>query len=158
MDSGGAGSAVGRSKWGKVRVGSRWIGAVPPAIALGILATAVLGAVVAALGLVPDYPVAAGVAVALATAPSLSALAWVLLVDRSTLEGAADRPEDSVEASWYEKAASGAFTDILLVTGLGCTALAFAPIEVEGLHALMAVILVAFASFGVRYAVQRRKG
>lgn len=154
MDSGGAGSAVARSKWGKVRVGSRWIGAVPPAIALGILATAVLAAMVAALGLVPDYPVAAGVA----TAPSLSALSWVLLVDRSTLEGATDRPEDSVEASWYEKAASGAFTDILLVTGLGCTALAFAPIEVEGLHALMAVILVAFASFGVRYAVQRRKG
>ncbi|MGA4688836.1 hypothetical protein ACPCXD_01090 [Rhodococcus sp. AB351] len=158
MDGGSAGSAVARSKWGKVRVGSRWIAAVPPAIALGMVAAGALGVVGAALELVPEHPVVSGIAVALATVSPLVGLSWVLLVDRSTLEGAADRPEDSVEASWYEKAASGAFTDILLVTGLGCTALAFAPIEVAGLHALMAVILVAFASFGVRYAVQRRKG
>ncbi len=90
--------------------------------------------------------------------PSTLTLAWVFLVDRSTLRGALDRPEESVEGAWYNRAAQGAFSDILLIVGL-CTAfLAITGIRIDVLIALIGVLLVAMGSFGIRYLIARRRG
>lgn len=61
-----------------------------------------------------------GIAVAGACfAPVMVALAWVLLVDRSTIPGAIAHPEHSVENSWYDQAAKDSFHLLLVGTGFG---------------------------------------
>ena len=51
--------------------------------------------------------------------PVSTALAWVVLVDRSTITGASKNAEENVENLWFERAAMGAFGDLMLVIGLG---------------------------------------
>lgn len=74
-----------------------------------------------------------------------------MLVDRSTLTGAMDRPEDSIESVWYEKAASGVFGDILIVGGLGSAGFAFMQLEASVSLVLLAVTLLAALDFAARY-------
>ncbi|MCQ1957478.1 hypothetical protein NNX39_13330 [Arthrobacter sp. zg-Y826] len=88
------------------------------------------------------------------------ALVYLLVVDRNTLIGATERPDDSVESGWYEKAAAGSFTDLILLLGVAATVLAFVPMDfsVDLKLVLPAMIALGFASFGIRYLVLRRKG
>ncbi|MGZ0068456.1 hypothetical protein [Microbacterium arborescens] len=87
-----------------------------------------------------------------------TALAWAAVVDRATLRGATEQPEQSVEARWYERASSGAFSDTLLIVGLGTAILAFTQVEVPTLMAMAAVLLIAMSSVAVRYLAQQRRG
>ncbi|MCQ1987100.1 hypothetical protein [Arthrobacter sp. zg-Y844] len=88
------------------------------------------------------------------------ALVYVLVVDRNTLIGATERPDDSVESGWIDKAAAGSFMDLIMVLGVAATVLAFIPkdFSVDLKLILPAVIALGFASFGIRYLVLRRKG
>lgn len=83
-------------------------------------------------------------------------LGWVLLVDRSTLSGAVERPDDSIESAWYEKAAGGAFGDILLVGGLGAAVFAFMKVEAPVSWCLSAVVLFAMLDIAARYLWQKK--
>lgn len=85
-------------------------------------------------------------------------LTWVWLVDRGTLHGAVQNPEDSVEGRWLEKAQSGAFTDTLTVAGLGTTVLALTDPQIDPGLIGVAVLLVMMASFTVRYLIQKSRG
>ncbi|MCQ1946762.1 hypothetical protein [Arthrobacter sp. zg-Y1116] len=88
------------------------------------------------------------------------ALVYLLVVDRNTLIGATERPDDSVESGWIDKAAAGSFMDLILVLGVAATVLAFIPRElvIDLKLVLPAVIALGFASFGIRYLVLRWKG
>ena len=85
-------------------------------------------------------------------------LVWALVVDRDSLHGAVDRPEESVESRWYDAAASKAFTDVILVVGLATAVIAFAGLEPPVLVVLPAVIVVAAGAFGIRYLLARTRG
>lgn len=152
-----AGNPV-RTAWGRARFGTRTVPAMMPAIPLGIL-LAVLAAVAATLaGFSPQRPLLGAVIVAALMALPMCALAWAFLVDRDSLAGAANRPEESVESRWYDNAAAGAFHDVLIFSGLGAAVLFLTPLEIEGSLGLLAVSVAAMASTGVRYTVNRRRG
>ncbi|MFT4296684.1 MAG: hypothetical protein QM582_14865 [Micropruina sp.] len=95
---------------------------------------------------------------AVVTLPTASALAWAVLVDRSTLRGAVDRPEESVENTWYDQAASGAFNDLIMVIGLGAGAFSIFRVGIAASAVLMVLALLAAADFGLRYWVASRAG
>lgn len=103
-------------------------------------------------------PILGGIAIAFVSLGPCLGLAWAIIVDRDTLRGATADPEQSVESTWYDRAASGAFSDVLLITGLATTVIACTSIEISTVLALATVILIAMGSFTVRYLIQKRRG
>ncbi|MGC5076779.1 hypothetical protein [Agrococcus sp. DT81.2] len=153
------GSATGatdvRSTWGRMRFGARR-SALLIAVPIGIVLAAGVGALAVWTGVAGDDPLPGGVAFAVVTVWPLTAAAWIAVVDRSSLRGALERPEESVESSWIETASQRAFTDTLTLAGLGTAALVVTGAELPGSVALLAVVLVGMASFGTRYLIARR--
>ena len=152
-----AGNPV-RTAWGRARLGTRTVPAMMPAIPLGILLAALIAAAAALAGFAPQQPLLGAAIVAALLALPMCALAWAFLVDRDSLEGAASRPEESVESRWYDNAAAGAFHDLLIFSGLGTAVLFLTPLEIEGSVGLLAVSVVGMLSAGIRYTVNRRRG
>ena len=99
-----------------------------------------------------------GIAVAGACfAPVMVALAWVLLVDRSTIPGAIAHPEHSVENSWYDQTAKDSFHLLLVGTGFGAAIAGFClPPMVS--WTLAAVFAFAAAAFGTSYLIRKAGG
>ncbi|MBD8043557.1 hypothetical protein H9638_07000 [Arthrobacter sp. Sa2BUA2] len=141
---------VQRSKWGRARVGGGTPALLGAALVIGALIATGCGALFSWLRN-GENPLMEFAVMAAAVLPVAAALAWAVLVDRSTLAGAVDKPEDSVESAWYDKAASGAFTDILLVAGISCAAVAFLGIEGPASLILAVVVLFSMLDFGARY-------
>ena len=109
---------VSQTRWGKARFGGGSAALLSISLGIGAIASAGLGWLFQLLG-DAERPVLAFTLMAVSTLPVTTALGWAALVDRSTLMGAIEKPDDSIESVWYEKAAGGAFGDILLVGGLG---------------------------------------
>ncbi len=149
-----------RTAWGRMKFGSGRVSAMAIAIPSGVTLGAVVGLLSVLIGLTGPHPVLGGVVFALCLTVPATLLVYILVVDRNTLDGAAERPDDSIESRWYERAAAGAFTDIILVIGVGATVLAFISTDffVDLKLVLPAVIGVCFASFGIRYLLLRRRG
>ncbi|GEO97105.1 hypothetical protein [Kocuria turfanensis] len=149
-----------RTKWGRTKFGTGRTPAMAIAVPAGVILAGAGGWLSVLVGVTAANP-ALGFWVfsACLTMPAI-ALVYVLVVDRDTLEGAVERPDDSIESRWYDRAASGSFMD--LVAGLGITliVLTFVPggVSVDLDLVLAAVLAACFASFGIRYLVLRRKG
>ncbi|MGQ1797356.1 hypothetical protein ACT4S5_09495 [Kocuria oceani] len=149
-----------RTKWGRTKLGTGRTPAMAIAVPAGVILAGAGGWLSVLVGVTATNP-ALGFWVfsACLTMPAI-ALVYVLVVDRDTLEGAVERPDDSIESRWYDRAASGSFMD--LVAGLGITliVLTFVPGEVfvDLDLVLAAVVAACFISFGIRYLVLRRKG
>lgn len=90
--------------------------------------------------------------------PVGAALAWLFLVDRTTLRGAVRDTEETIEGRWLEKAQSGAFGDLLVVLGLGTFVVALAGWQPSLPLVGAGLLLFAGASVAVRYALQKRRG
>lgn len=92
-----------------------------------------------------------------ATLPISATLGWVLAVDRSTLKGATREAELSIESHWYDRAAVGAFGDILALLGLGAGAFAMIPAlhGVSTYLVLLVLATLAMVDVAVRYLIQR---
>jgi hypothetical protein len=144
-----------RSAWGRARFGGSSTTLLAVSLTIGVLVSAGLGGLFLVLGTAAN-PVLAFSVVGVVTLPVTAALGWVVLVDRSTLAGALDRPNDSIESAWYDKAASGAFGDILIVGGLSAGGLGLAGIEAPLTWALSALVLFAMLDFAVRYLWLKR--
>jgi hypothetical protein len=148
-------SRATRSAWGRARFGGSPRTLLVVSLTIGVLVSAGLGGLFLVPGNTAD-PVLAFSVVAFGTLPVTAALGWAVLVDRSTLVGAIDRPDDSIESAWYDKAASGAFGDILIVGGLSAGGLGLAGIEAPLTWALSALVLFAMLDFAVRYLWLKR--
>lgn len=149
-----------RTKWGYTKFGNRRTPTMAIAIPLGIVVGITGGWLSATIGVTgPNPTLGFWVFASCLTMPAI-ALVFALIVDRSTLQGATERTEDSIESRWYDKAASGSFTDLILVLGLTSLALAFVPrdVPVDLKLVLPAIIGVCVIPFGVRYLLLRRKG
>lgn len=89
-------------------------------------------------------------------APLATALAWVLVVDRATLPGAARNPEQSIETVLSEKAASASFFITLGAVGLlAAVAITFGYDSIGNPLAWTGVGMMAL--FAVNYQVVRHK-
>lgn len=145
-----------RSRWGRVR-GTRtstlWI-----AIPAGLVLAAAFGVVFGLSSVAGPQPVMAGIVFAVVTVWACFGLVWALIVDRRTLHGAVDRPEESVESRWFDASAGKAFTDVLLVVSIGGAVIAIGGLEPPVALVLPAVILVMAAAFGIRYLIARMRG
>lgn len=145
-------------RWGRTRFGN---GAAPTmwlAAPAGALLATGLGAVAVLSDAAGPRPLVGGTVVALVSFAGLTGLVWAFLVDRRTLRGAAERPEESVESVWFDAAARGAFTDTVTVTGLALAVLAVTGADVPAIAALTGTVVVALVSVSVRYVVARRRG
>lgn len=149
------GTTAERPKWGRSRFGGRG-SALLAAAPVGVVLAAATGALAAWAGVAGPDPLLGAIAFALVTVWPLTVAAWIAVVDRSTLRGAIDRPEESVESSWLETASQHAFTDTLTLAGLGTAALFVSGAELPGSSVLLAVVVVMMASFGIRYLLARR--
>lgn len=147
-----------RTAWGRARFGTRRIPAMVLAIPVGTCLAAATAVAAMMAGFAPERPVMGAVIVAALTMLPLTALAWALVVDRESLRGADDRPEESVESRWYDVSAAGSFHDLLIVCGLGTSVLFLTPLEIDGSVALLTVTVAGMLSMGARYAVNRRRG
>ncbi|RCK61304.1 hypothetical protein [Microbacterium sorbitolivorans] len=85
-------------------------------------------------------------------------LIWAMIVDRSTLRDAIDRPDESVESKWLDAAMSGALRDTVMLTGLTLAVVSIAGIALDGTWALIGVIWIAFFSTFVRYLMAKKRG
>lgn len=147
-----------RSRWGRVRFGARRLPALMVAAPIGVLLALGIAGIAVATGGAGPHPLVGAAAITLITVWACTGLVWALIVDRNTLRGATANPEQSVESVWYDRAASGAFTDVLLIVGLGTAVLSFASLEIPTLLALAGVLVIAMGSFGIRYLMLQRRG
>ncbi|MGO1406731.1 hypothetical protein [Agrococcus casei] len=148
-----------RSRWGRTTFAEGRFPALSVAIPVGI--TLAIGA--GALTLLTD--VASG-AQALLIAGAFAfimswgfvGLVWALVVDRATLRGAIDNPDDSIGSQWLESAMSSALGDTIMASGAGLVALALTGFEIDAIWALSGVIAIAFFSTAVRYLMAKARG
>ncbi|WP_146065604.1 hypothetical protein [Arthrobacter pityocampae] len=150
-----------RTTWGRTAFAKGRFPAIAVAAPSGIVIGAVLGLLAASLGVGGSAsPILVGVVFALCLAFPSTMLVYILVVDRSTMAGAAERPEESVESAWYDKAAAGALTDIILVAGLAAAVLSFLPARYSVDPGLLLAGVLGFASLSVavRYLLQRLRG
>ena len=106
----------------------------------------------------PRFPAVMGAVMAASALPVGAALAWLALVDRTTVRGAIRDTEETIEGRWLEKAQSGAFGDLLVVLGLGTFVVAMTGWQPSLPLVGAGLLLVAGASVAVRYALQKRRG
>lgn len=122
------------------------------AIIVGLIVAAITGGLAWALS--PVAPELSGIVFASAALPLGLTLGWVITVAPKTVPADAHAAE-SVESSWLSQALGGTSTDIVLVVGLALTAVSLTRVEVPTQLVLLGILLLAFASTAIRYAVAR---
>lgn len=146
------------SRFGRSRFGGSTATLLITSVAIGLVGGLALGAIAAMLR--PDDPTWVVLLVFTAsTLPIVTALAWVLLVDRATLTDAPRNPGDSIESAWLDTAASGAFWDLVAAAGLGAAALTFADgagFSPSVAPVLVGLLVLAALDVGARYLHQRK--
>lgn len=149
-----------RTKWGRTKFGTGRTSAMAIALPCGLVLGAVGGWLSVLVGITESNPIVGFLVFTLCLTMPALALVYALIVDKNTLEGAAEQPDDSIEAKWYDKATSSSFTDLIWVLGAVSIALAFIPtnISVDLKLVLPAVLAVCFTSFAIRYLMLRYKG
>lgn len=153
-----------RSRWGRSsRLGGGSGRLIVVSLVAGVVIALLIGA--AAYGLAssqgdadPRFPAVMGAVMAASALPVGAALAWLALVDRTTVRGAIRDTEETIEGRWLEKAQSGAFGDLLVVLGLGTFVVALAGWQPSLPLVGAGLLLFAGASVAVRYALQKRRG
>ncbi|MCF8559872.1 hypothetical protein [Micrococcus yunnanensis] len=153
-----------RPRWGRSsRLGGGSGRLILVSLVAGVVIALLIGA--AAYGLAssqgdadPRFPAVMGAVMAASALPAGAALAWLFLVDRTTLRGAVRDTEETIEGRWLEKAQSGAFGDLLVVLGLGTFVVALAGWQLSLPLVGAGLLLFAGASVAVRYALQKRRG
>lgn len=148
-----------RTRWGRTKFAAgRWP-AMIVAIPVGLVLAAALGGLTLLTGIAEGpQPFLVASVTALVLAWGLIGLVWAVIVDRSTLRGALDRPEESVESRWLESSMSGAFSDTILLAGLATAAIALTGVKLDAVWVLVAVICFAFFSTAVRYLMAKQRG
>lgn len=145
-----------RTRWGRSRFGGGGGALIAVSLTLGAVLAAGAGWLITVLE--RDHPrpgLLLGVG-ALVTLPVCVGLVWALLVDRSSLAGAPDDPEASVESRWYDKAAVGAFHVLIATLGLGAAAFQFLKVDVAPSLLLGGYFVLAVVAFGISYLLARR--
>lgn len=152
-----------RTAWGRsARLGGGSGRLMAVSLLLGVIGGAALAFGAAAVGRAVRSDLPAGwdwlfpVVFSAFTIPLLTAVAWALLVDRSTLRGAADRPEESIESRWYDRAAQSTFHVMLLALGVGSGAAALTGWQADTDLLLLALALLMGAVFTVSYLLAKR--
>ncbi|UTX34887.1 hypothetical protein NNL26_01125 [Micrococcus luteus] len=153
-----------RSRWGcSSRLGGGTGRLILVSLVAGVVIALLIGAAAYGLASIRDqvetgFSMTMGLLMAASALPIGITLAWLFLVDRTTLRGAIRDTEETIEGRWLEKAQSGAFGDLLVVLGLGTFIVALAGWQPSLPLVGAGLLLFAGASVAVRYALQKRRG
>jgi hypothetical protein len=140
---------------GRPRFGGSAAALVIVSLLIGLAISSGLGALYAWIGDTGETWMRFAI-VALVTLPVSVMVPWALLVDRSSVKGSIERPEDSVEARWYGKAAEGTMHDMLITVGIGAALFSFTQLQVNTGILLIVLGALLMADFGVRYQLAKR--
>lgn len=140
---------------GRARFGGGAAALVIVSLLIGLAISSGLGALFAWLGDTGEAWLRFAI-VAFVTLPVSVMLPWALLVDRSSLKGAIERPEDSVESRWYARAAEGTMHDVLITVGIGAALFSITQLQVNTGMLLLVFGVLVMADFGVRYQLAKR--
>ena len=88
-------SSTTRSTWGATKAGRRGPALWAPAVAIGVLTAGVVGGLTYVFS-PSQTPALLALVTAVTTLPVAVALGWAILVARSSITGAVERPEESV--------------------------------------------------------------
>ncbi|MEW6898119.1 hypothetical protein [Trueperella pyogenes] len=144
-----------QSRWGRTPKGRK---TMPIAIPLGILLSLiVVGLLTLIRGLGETGAGTYFVVLFAVTMPLGIALVWVVIVDRSTIEGAIANPEVSIESHWHRNAARTGFFAVNIASSWGA-AIAGACDWWEISLTLLGVAIFGAVVFAVAYAIQKRRG
>ncbi|MBV1781377.1 hypothetical protein KRR55_19940 [Paeniglutamicibacter sp. ABSL32-1] len=148
-----------RTRWGRIRFAGRRLPAMAFAIPTGLLLASGVGALTLWTGVAEGEQAIymAGV-FALVMSWGFVGLVWAVVVDRKSLRGAIDKPDDSIESTWMDTATAGAFRDTIMLTGLGLGILSITGYELDAVWALTGVIVLGFFSTWVRYLMAKKRG
>lgn len=148
-----------RTRWGRTKFAEGRLPALTVAIPAGLALSVGVGALTlltrAARG---DHALVVAGVFALVMSWGFIGLIWALVVDRSTLRGALDDPDESVESKWLNAAMAGALRDTIVLTGLTLATLAITGFDLDGTWALIGVVWIAFFSTVVRYLMAKKRG
>lgn len=153
-----------RPMWGRSsRLGGGPGRLIGVSLALGALLALGIGAVAFGLASLREHPDARfpwlmGLVMGATSLPIGAGVAWVRLVDRTTVRGAIRDTEETIEGRWLEKAQSGAFGDLILVIGVGTFVVGMTGWQPAPALAGSALILFAAAALVVRYLLLKRRG
>ncbi|MFT3889344.1 MAG: hypothetical protein QM713_14445 [Arachnia sp.] len=145
------------SRFGRARFGGPSILLLAVSVILGALLSAAVGLLFATFG-DDGRTWLAFTVMAVTSLPIAVVIFWALLVDLSTLKDRLERPEESIENVWYEKATSGAFHDLIFVFGLGTLALTIFHLDVQAWLVLTVLFLLAAGDVVARYLFLVRAG
>lgn len=150
--------AEAKTRFGRPTFGSSQCTLIWASLLCGVIVDAAIVAVAHWVNH-PDKPLLFAGVVFVATLPSLVAGAWLVMVDRDTIAGAVKDTENTVESRWYDEAAKTALHTMMWASGIGAAVLSlfFDDLQVPAWVACVVVILVIWAAFGARYAVERRR-
>lgn len=148
-----------RTRWGRLKGRRASTSAMAVALPAGLVLGVALAAAAFAAGITGPVPLLGAAVFALCFAVPSVMLVWVLVVDRSTLEGVSDRSEESIEARWHVEASAGAQLDVVVGASLAAVLLTVVPSAtgVDARLVLVGVIGLSFVSFALRYQVLRRR-
>ena len=147
-----------RTKWGRTHIAGLNLGAMNVAIPVGVLLAVIAGVVAGRVGLDGERAWLGGIVFGFMVSWGLVALVWIIIVDRKTLLGATDRPEESIESSWMQTASSGAFFDTVAIAGFGSAIVSFMDVDWSGSLLLLGIAVIGMSSFGIRYLISSRRG
>lgn len=146
-----------RTRWGRSRFGGGSLLLVLVSIGLGIVVSSGIGWLAKASQPAQERPWLLFLAVAVVTLPVTTVGAWALLVDRSTLAGAIDEPEETVENRWYEKAATTTFHFLLATLGIGLAVFSFLRVDIAPPVVVGGYLVVGIAVFAASYLIAKRR-
>lgn len=145
------------SRFGRPRFGGGARTLLLACLGAGLLAATALAGVIAWLTPSPGTWAAAAAAL-LASLPAFTMFAWSLVVDPRSVTVPA-HPEDSVESNWLQRAATGAFSDLLVLSAVATAVLAWLEPPVSPSLLIGCVPIVGLLCFGIRYlTLSRRNG
>ncbi len=122
-------------------------------LAFGVVLAASLG-LIAALVRGGDFWLTAGVFALCTLGPATGfGMLGFLGLDGPEEEHA----EESIERRWFDRSASGAFLDVLLASSVALAIVSVFDVSVEGIDALLGVVVLAMVSSVIRYLVISRR-
>lgn len=119
-------------------------------VTLALVAAGVVG--LAAATFQPEHALVTGLVFAAAFLPPLYGLGWLVLVHERT---AVDEP-DGVEHRWFERSASAAFLDLVVLLGVSSAVVGTTGAAVDTSLALTAVVVVALGDLTIRMKLLER--
>ncbi|WCZ31526.1 hypothetical protein [Corynebacterium massiliense] len=144
-----------RSRFGRAKFGGGPKTLIAVSAAVGLVLSIALSVIVALTAFTENTPLAVALFTAF-TAPWLIAIVWVLLVDRDTVEGAIDKPEQSIESRWYALVAQDTVHALLWSVGVMGVASVFVDASVSLGTATIVLGVFLTVVFGVAYFLRKR--